>query len=71
VAVAQTVTGLVRCLVEAWNARAAETFGSLFTAHANYVGADGVRRQGRGAIEERPDREARRPGGLRLRARRA
>jgi uncharacterized protein (TIGR02246 family) len=39
-------------LVRAWNEGTAEALAALFTAHADYVGADGVRRRGRGAIEE-------------------
>lgn len=39
-------------LVSAWNRCDARTFGELFTEDAEYVGADGVPRLGRDAIEK-------------------
>jgi len=42
---------LIVDLVAAWNSGDGRAFGALFTQEAEYVGADGVVRRGRAAIE--------------------
>lgn len=48
----KAVTALVQRVVDAWNCGDAAAFAAHFTPNADYVGADGVLRQGRQAIEE-------------------
>jgi uncharacterized protein (TIGR02246 family) len=58
----ETLRDAILELVAAWNSNDAHAFAALFTETAQYVGADGVRREGRPAIEGllgSPDRHTR------------
>ncbi len=58
----ETLRDAILELVAAWNSTDARAFAALFTETAQYVGADGVRREGRPAVEALlagPDRHPR------------